>query len=152
MLWKDKLMNKSEAIQRSISLINMSNIVMVGSHDKNGYPNIKGMLKMKNEGLKTFYFSTNTSSKRVAQFKENPKASLYFVTFSDWQGLMLIGEMEVLQDKDLKEKLWEKGFEKYYPLGVDDPDYSVLRFIATKGNYYHHLCNIDFDIDETENL
>ncbi len=107
---------------------------------------------MKNEGLRTFYFSTNTSSKRIAQFKENPKACLYFVTFSNWQGLMLIGEMEILQDKESKAKFWKNGYEKYYPLGVNDPDYSVLRFTATKGNYYHHLCNIDFNINETENL
>ncbi len=141
-------MNKTEAIQQSVNLVNMSKVVMVGSHDKNGYPNIKCMLKMKHEGLKTFYFSTNTSSKRVQQFKENSKACLYFVDSTDWQGLILTGKMEVLQDKNLKEKLWVQGFEKYYPLGVDDPDYSVLKFTADKGNYYHKLCNIDFDVNE----
>ncbi|NLL41735.1 MAG: hypothetical protein GX251_00150 [Firmicutes bacterium] len=42
--------------------------------------------------------------------------------------------------------LWVDGCEKYYPKGVDDPDYTVMKFTATRGNYYHGLKNIDFDI------
>ena len=33
-------------------------------------------------------------------------------------------------------------------IGVDDPDYCVYRFVAEKGNYYHGLQNIDFDVSE----
>ena len=35
---------------------------------------------------------------------------------------------------------------KGYPLGVDDPDYSVLCFTVMWGNFYHSLSNIDFEI------
>ena len=41
--------------------------------------NIKAMLKPgKRNGLKEFYFSTNTSSMRIKQFRNNPNASIYF--------------------------------------------------------------------------
>ena len=36
----------------------------------------------------------------------------------------------------------------YYPEGVDDPDYCVLKFTAEKGNYYHGLKNTDFIIED----
>jgi general stress protein 26 len=59
---------------------------------------------------------------------------------------MLAGTMEILHDLKSKKMLWADGYEKYYPLGVTDPDYSVLRFTAKSGNYYHGLENIKFKI------
>jgi general stress protein 26 len=43
--------------------------------------------------------------------------------------------------------LWNDGDERRYPLGVEDPDYSVLCFAARRGNYYHRLKNITFEIE-----
>jgi general stress protein 26 len=109
-----------------------------------GFPNIKAMLKMENQGLKKIWFSTNTSSKRVEQIKKNPKACVYFVDSNEFKGLMLVGNIKILQSS--RQRLWQEGFERYYPLGVDDPDYSVLCFTGMWGNFYHGLSNIDFEI------
>jgi len=59
---------------------------------------------------------------------------------------MLVGSVEVLHDIDSKKRLWSEGSERYYPLGVTDPDYSVLRFRAQWGNYYHALSNVTFEL------
>jgi general stress protein 26 len=64
---------------------------------------------------------------------------------------MLVGNMEVCTDKEHRTMLWREGFEIYYPKGIDDDDYCVLKFTAVKGNYYHGLNNLDFtegDINE----
>lgn len=139
-------MIKEEAIRHSQELMERCAIAMVGSNGPEGFPNIKAMIKMETEELHTVWFSTNTSSRRVAQFRTDPRASVYFVDFDRWEGLMLIGEMEVLDDPASRQRLWREGYERYYPLGVNDPDYTVLRFTARKGNYYHGLENTDFEI------
>ena len=139
-------MQQQEAIQCGLELVNRSKIAMLGSNGDDGYPNIKAMIKMENEGLQTVWFSTNTSSKRVSQFVKNPKACVYFVDFDQWMGLMLVGDVEVLQDAESKQRLWREGYERYYPSGVTDPDYSVLRFTAQWGNYYHALSNVTFEL------
>jgi general stress protein 26 len=59
---------------------------------------------------------------------------------------MLIGTIQILRDLKSRKMLWKDGDERYYPLGVEDPDYTVLRFTAHKGNYYHKL-NITFEIE-----
>ncbi|MCM1283413.1 MAG: pyridoxamine 5'-phosphate oxidase family protein, partial [Roseburia sp.] len=47
-------------------------VSFICSIDENGYPNIKAMLKpRKRNGLREFYFSTNTSSMRVKQYMNN---------------------------------------------------------------------------------
>ena len=56
--------------------ISRRKISFVCSVDREGYPNVKAMLKpRKRNGLKEFWFSTNTSSMRVRQYLENPRAS-----------------------------------------------------------------------------
>ncbi len=145
-------MNTSEVITRALDLVERSRSVLVGSVDSDGYPNIKGMFNLKHDGLKTFLFSTNTSSKRTGQFVEDPRACLYIVDLQRIEGLLLVGKMEALQDPDLKQLLWFDGCEKYYPLGVTDPDYTVLRFTAERGNYYHKLVKVDFDCDTPDQL
>ena len=139
-------MQKEQAIQESLDLVNNSTIAMLGTNGDDGYPNIKAMIKVENEGLKTIWFSTNTSSRRVAQVLRDHKTCVYFVDMNKWKGLMLVGTVEVLQDAESRQRLWHPGDEKYYPLGVADPDYSVLRFTAQWGNYYHALSNVSFQV------
>jgi general stress protein 26 len=139
-------MQQEEAIKEALSLANRSSIAMLGTNGDDGYPNIKAMFKMENEDLKTIWFSTNTSSKRVTQLKRDSRACVYFVDSDQIKGLMLVGNAEVLQDIESKKRLWREGFEKYYPSGVTDPDYSVLRFTARWGNYYHALSNVTFKL------
>jgi general stress protein 26 len=140
------LVEKDEAKSEGLALANTAKIAMLGTNGDDGYPNIKAMIKVENEGLKRIWFSTNTSSKRVAQLLRDPKACVYFVDLEQWKGLMLVGTVEVLQDAESKERVWTDGDEKYYPLGVTDPDYSVLRFTAEWGNFYHALSNVTFQL------
>ncbi len=119
----------------------------VGSVDGEGNPNIKAMLAArKREGIKRFYFTTNTSSFRVNQFRKNPKACIYFCDNRFFRGVMLIGTMEVLEDEKSKEMIWRDGDTLYYKLGVTDPDYCVLRFTAERGRFYSSFKSQNFVI------
>jgi general stress protein 26 len=135
-----------EAVSRSLELVNASKTCLLGTNGADGFPNIKAMLNLKHEGLKHVWFSTNTSSKRVQQLKKDKRACVYYVDEKNFQGLMLVGTMDILQDDKSRKMLWTEGAEVYYPRGVSDPDYTVLRFTALWGNYYHGLNNITFDI------
>lgn len=59
---------------------------------------------------------------------------------------MLIGTMEVLEDAESKEMIWQKGDTMYYPKGVTDPDYCVLKFTAQSGRYYSNFHSESFEI------
>lgn len=132
----------NDAKQMAEDLIKRSKIAFVGSIDGEA-PNIKAMLVARREGLKRLWFSTNTSSRRVKQFLENPKACVYFCDQDRFIGLLLTGRMEVRQDQESRELVWSDGDEQYYPNGVSDPDYTVLHFITERVNIYHDLDNID---------
>ena len=59
---------------------------------------------------------------------------------------MLVGMIRIITDQAVKGRLWRTGFEMYYPLGVTDPDYTVLYFTAQRGNFYQGLANVDFQL------
>jgi general stress protein 26 len=139
-------LSQEEAQKRSLELIRNCNIALLGSVDGDGYPNIKAMIKVETEGLKTVWFSTNTSSKRISQLNSNPKTCVYFYNEQSFKGLMLVGRIDILTDLISRERLWKDGCEIYYPLGVTDPDYSVLRFTASWANYYEGLHNVGFEV------
>jgi general stress protein 26 len=80
----------------------------------------------------------------VKQYLENPKASIYFYDKRFYRGVMLKGTMEVLTDSKSKEEIWREGDEIYYPLGVTDSDYCVLKFTAQSGRYYSNFRSEDF--------
>ena len=112
-------------------------IAYISSVDDEGFPCIKAMLAPRvREGIKVFYFTTNTFSLRVAHYKANPKASIYFCDAKGFKGMMLRGTMEVLTDAKSKEMIWREGDTEYYPGGVTDPNYCVLKFTATDGRFY----------------
>lgn len=137
-----------ELSQKINALVETAKIAYISSVDINGYPNTKAMLALQHDDLLIYYFSTNLTARRTSQFKENPKCCVYFCDEPDFKGLMLVGNIEICTDKEHKTMLWREGFEIYYPKGIDDEDYCVLKFIATRGNYYHGLENYDFNAED----
>jgi len=129
------------------SLIDNTVVSLIGSVDEDGFPNTKAMLPpRKRMGLKTFYFTTNTSSMRVRQYRANSKACIYFFDKRFFKGVMLKGEMEVLTDAKTKQMIWLEGDTMYYPKGVTDPDYCVLKFTAQCGRFYSNFSSRDFRV------
>ena len=106
-------MNKQEAITQGLELVEKSNFCMLGTNAEDGFPNIKGVSTLKHEGLKKFWFSTNTSSKRVQQLKKDNRTCVYFVAEKPFRGLMLVGTVEILQDIKSRKMLWTEGNEIY---------------------------------------
>ncbi len=127
--------------------IGRQKVALIGSIDGDGFPNTKAMLApRKSEGIKTFYFSTNTSSVHVGQYRANPNACIYFYRkgLIRYEGLLLKGRMEILEDDRIKKALWKTGDNLFYPKGVTDPDYCVLKFVAQEGRYYCDLKSESF--------
>lgn len=136
--------NPTETIGKMIDKASVSFLSYV---DGDGFPITKAMLRPRERnGIKEIWFSTNTSSNKVRFFKENNKASVYFVDRRFFRVVSLVGTVEVLETPEAKERLWQVGDKMYYKKGVTDPDYCVLKFTAVKGRYYSNFKSEDFEI------
>ena len=121
--------------------IDKQKVSFIASVDEDGFPNVKAMLRpRKHAGLKEFWFSTNTSSMRVKQFRNNPKACIYFYHkgLIKYVGVMLTGTMEVLTDQESKDMIWKRGDTLFYndigrtnlPFGSPDEIMASLDYIT----------------------
>ena len=110
----------------------------ISSVDGEGYPVTRAMLAPRKIEGNDFYFSTNTSSNKIKQYLNDPKACVYFYERGrfKYQGLTLKGTMQVCTDDETKREIWRVGDTLFYKKGVTDPDYCVLKFTAVEAEYY----------------
>ena len=109
---KDKDARRGKTIG---NLIDKQGVAFIASVSEDGFPNMKAMLPpRRRKGIKFFYFTTNASSMRTAQYRKNPNASIYFCDKRYYRGVMLTGKMEVLEDADSKQMIWREGDTLYY--------------------------------------
>lgn len=126
-------------------LIDNAKLSIVSYIDADGFPVSRAMLAPRErDGLRTFWFSTNTSSNKVSAFRMNPRASIYFVDRRFYRGICLSGSMEVLETVEARKRIWRTGDEMYYHGGVTDADYCVLRFTAEHGRFYSNFQSTNF--------
>ena len=131
------------------NMIDKQKITYLSSLDENGFPNTRAMLSPRvRKGIHTFYFTTNTSSIKVKEFYNNPNACIYVCDNRFFRGVTLKGKVTILHDKESKALIWKPEDVMYYKKGIDDPDYSVLRFEVTSGEYYSNFKVTQFEIDK----
>ena len=137
---KDEMMN----------LINRSLFAVIGYTDEAGRQNVRKVFCVWHKGLGRHLISTNTSSGHVKRLTERPDACLYFADSEAFEGVCLTGRAAPTRDRALRELLWNDGDEKYYPLGVDDPDYCVIEFTAESGRFYRYDGKGDLSASDIE--
>jgi len=83
-----------------------------------------------------FYFQTQTVKALWKQLKENPKVELCFLRPTDNLVLRVYGEVEFLEDLELKKRcLMERPFLKQ--MGIEDPSSPILGlFRVSRGEAY----------------
>ena len=127
--------------EQVFEFIKRQKTAIISSVDSEGFPNTKAMLSPRKIDGNDFYFSTNTSSLKVAQYNADEKACVYFYKrgLFSYMGVMLVGRMQVLTEQSIKDEIWQVGDTMFYKEGKTDPDYCILKFSALKCRVYKDL-------------
>ena len=130
------------------NFIDKRNVTLISMVDEEGYPNTKAMLVPRRIEDNVFFFTTNTSSQSIKIYEKNSKACIYFFEKGrfNYEGIMLIGNMEICYDYETKLSIWRDGDTLFYKNGVEDPDYCVLKFTAIKGRQYKNFKKKSFEL------
>ena len=149
-----------EAKISALKLISESKAAYLTTIDSDGFPITRAMFNLRNkeqfpefseffqnqEDIFTIYISTNTSSTKVEHLKNNPLLCVYFCDADNFQGFMLGGSVEFIDDIKLKKNIWLDWWTKYYPKGIEDSDYTLLRLAPKTGRYYYKLKQVNFKL------
>ncbi|MFX1326796.1 MAG: pyridoxamine 5'-phosphate oxidase family protein [Promethearchaeota archaeon] len=151
-------MELEEAKKLSLDLMETSKAAYLTTIDSEGYPITRAMFNLKNKeqfpeffeffhGLDNefeIYISTNTASSKTGHIKKNPKICVYYCDPEDFKGVMFGGEVEIIDDMNIKKNLWLDWWTRYYPEGLEDPDYTLLHLKPKVAQFYYRLQKVQF--------
>jgi general stress protein 26 len=150
--------HERQAIRAAFTLARRARFVYVSTNGPGGYPNTRVMYNLLRfrarivakgpaslpDGFAS-WLGTNTSSGKVGELRRDPRICLYVSDNVKFEGLTLTGRVEEVFDGPIRQALWMKGWERYYPGGIDGDDFTVMRFTPELGRYYHGLRVVEFD-------
>jgi general stress protein 26 len=152
----------SEGLRKvCVELIETAEAAYLTTIGEDGYPHTRAMLNLRNrtqypkqvdlfashQDDLMIYFSTNTSSRKLDQIRSNSKVCVYYCHPSQFRGLMLAGDIEIIDDSGVRKALWNDGWERYYPSGPDDPDHTALRLYPKLAQGWYESSRFEFILE-----
>jgi general stress protein 26 len=153
---KDARRVRTEAVPReALDLVNRRRYMVLGAAGgKNPY--LRALTKNGNQGLQQIWFCTKRDSQKVRLLKADSRASLYFLDPTSMEGLMLHGNVELIEGISFKSldlgSDTEKGvLKRAAGNGVTaacamHPGYVVGIFHTRGGNYARRGTSVDFKL------
>ncbi len=113
---------------------------IISSVGEDGYPATRALIQPVFIDGNEIYFATYTSSRKVRQYRNDPKACVYFYSKGQsFQGVEIKGDMQVLTDQPTKSQFWKPFFSRFYKKGVTDPDYCILKFTGFEAQWFSNF-------------
>ena len=84
----------------------------------------------------SLWFITDKRSRKVKAITSGAKTRLMFQNDKEGAYLHLSGEASVVDDRTRLEELYTTLQRTWFPLGLDDPNITLVRFDAEQGDYW----------------
>ena len=112
-------------------------VLALASINEKGYPRICVVSKVKANDFKDIYFVTSKRSHlsgKATHFENNSKASMCYTLEGD--SVTLIGNVEFIEDKVLQAQFWNESDRSFFPRGIDDPKFRLLKFHTIEATFW----------------
>lgn len=120
--------------KKAEELLNSCEDIEVASINEDGYPRVCVVSKLESEGFDTIFFSTGTSGTKANHFKKNSKSSVCY--HDEHNSVTLVGEMEIVEDMEIKKRVWQDWMINYMVGGVNDEEFCLLKFKAHEATFW----------------
>jgi general stress protein 26 len=102
-------------IRAAKEIMDTANYCALITLDEEGRPRVRVMDSFKPEEELIVWFGTNPNSRKVAQIKNDPRVTLYYLD-NDASGYVMIHGMAQLVDDPIeKERHWKDEWKSFYP-------------------------------------
>lgn len=118
-------------------LVQKCEVMFVSSVNEKGYPRVCCVNKLKDEGFRDIYFVTSKRSEKQGKakhFETNTKSSVCLRL--DGDSLTLVGDIEIVTDKNQMQHLWNENDKIFFPKGVDDPKIRFIHFRTAEATFW----------------
>ena len=86
--------------EKAAQMLRESEVVVLTSVNKEGYPRPVPMSMVKSEDISTVWMSTGSDSVKTEDFRKNPKGGLCF--YAQGNSVCMTGDVEVITDQNVR--------------------------------------------------
>jgi len=127
----------NQNVEKLIEMVKGVRTCMLITNEMNA-DNISGrpmsISKIDDDG--TIWFFTKASSPKVDEIEESKKVSIAITNESSNNYLMIHGTATLVNDKSKMAALWSAIMKAWFPLGLDDPDMTLIKVVPDEVNYW----------------
>jgi len=128
---------QNKNIEKFIEMIKDVRICMlitkeINAENLSGRP--MGINKIDADG--TMWFFTKASSNKVDEIEESQKVSIAIAHEGSGNYLMIHGTSILSNNKEKMKELWSPIMKAWFPLGLDDPDMTLIKVEPNEVNYW----------------
>jgi len=128
---------RNQDVEKLVELVKGVSVCMFITQEKNaahisGRP--MGINKIDDDG--TMWFFTKASSEKVDEIEESKKVSISITNESIQNYLMIHGTATFVNDKEKMKSLWSSIMKAWFPLGLEDPDMTLIKVKPNEVNYW----------------
>ena len=125
---------ENDAEQRLWEIVEQSEVALLVTTVE-GYPRMRPMTLLAYEEDGILWFATSKSSRKIEEIAANPKVAAVFIHLEGGAYAQVFGDVELVEDDDLKKEFWEEEWEEYWE-GPEDPDYVLLKVRGVRAEHY----------------
>jgi len=126
-------MDTNEGRKHLHEVVNDFDVAMLVTHSANAMHARPMAITCHDDGLDA-YLVTDINSLKIDEISANPQALLTFQGARKFAAVR--GELAVVHDRPLIEKMWKEAWKVWFPLGKSDPNIALLKFTAHEGEYW----------------
>lgn len=126
--------NRDDQLAKLVELTTDSRFCMLTTVDDTGALVSRPMTRQEVDLDVELWFIATRDSRKVAQIRANPTASVTVSSDSSW--VSLSGTAEVVDDTAKLTELWSTFAEAWIPDGPEDPNAILIRFDASTAEYW----------------
>ncbi|MFA4930504.1 MAG: pyridoxamine 5'-phosphate oxidase family protein [Patescibacteria group bacterium] len=127
-------MEQEKALLAAKELLVKTQLINLATVDTTGAPEVRMMLNGGTEGL-DLWMITNASSSKMEHIGNDPRVCIFAADAEKLRGLKVCGEMEVIEDMAVKEKVWKEEWRQWYADGPADSEFVLMKLHAKRFVY-----------------
>jgi len=128
---------KNQQIEKLVEMVKGVRVCMLINKEQDG-DELSGrpmsISKIDSDG--SMWFFTRASSFKVDEIEKNKKVFIAITNESNNNYLMIQGSASLVNDKSKMKELWSSLLKAWFPLGLEDPDMTLIKVMPDKVDYW----------------
>jgi general stress protein 26 len=131
---KQEINQNVEKLIEMVKGVRVCMLITNGQNTENLSGRPMSISKIDDDG--TMWFFTKASSYKVDKIEESKKVTIAITNESSNNYLMIHGKATLVNDKTKMKELWSSILKAWFPLGLDDPDMTLIKVTPDEVNYW----------------